>query len=166
MRKRDYTKGSIPYSFIAMPTAVIQSPEWQALPPNAVKLAIDLMGQYTGKNNGRLSPSFVAMKKCGWSSKTTLVAAKKVLLEYPCVVLTRVGHAPRTAEWIAFTWWPLHYDKSMDIDPRSFPYLNFFKLVTAAPVVPKKISEVQKMDRYPPKTATGGPENGPMEALP
>lgn len=157
MAKRDHQKGSLPFQFVALPKDVIQSPEWQALPHSSRALAIDLMAQYTGKNNGRLCPAFAVMERCGWSSKTTLINAKRALLESPFVLLTRKGHPPRTAEWIAFTWWRLDYEPSMDVDPKRYPYLGFLNLKPA-------LSVVQKQDRSNPKQAPGGHETGPMKA--
>lgn len=125
MSKRDYRKGKLSFPFVALPIEIIRSDEWLNLPPNARVLAIDLMSQYTGRNNGRLCPGFPVMRKYGWKSKETLIKAKKALLDCSFVVQTRIGHAPRTAEWIGFTWWDLDYDKSMDIRPQGFPYLNF-----------------------------------------
>lgn len=165
MAKSDHKKGKIPYPFAAFPKDVIQSHEWQALPHSARALAIDLMAQYTGKNNGRLCPAFTVMERCGWTSKTTLIAAKRVLLETSFAVLTRKGHPPRTAEWIGFTWWELDYERSMDVDPKRFPYLNFVKLNRIDPNEGRgpAPSVVRNLDRYIAKQAPGGPEIGPME---
>ncbi|MGB7194889.1 MAG: hypothetical protein WBD81_15660 [Collimonas pratensis] len=171
MAKRDHAKGSLPYRFIAIPMDIIRSSEWNALPPNAVKLAIDLMSQYTGKNNGRLCPSFTVMKECGWKSSKTLVDAKRALLECSFVVLSRKGHPPSTAEWLAFTWWKLDYEKSMDVDPRHFPYLNFVKLVKADLNINvenplKKLNPVvQKLNRWVPKLASTCSETEPMNLV-
>ena len=168
MAKSDYRKGAIPYQFAALPMEVIRSPAWQELPPSAVKLAIDLMSQYTGKNNGRLCAAFEAMQKNGWKNKHTLIAAKRALLECPFVVRTRKGHAPRTAEWIAFTWWNLNYEKSMDINPKTFPYLSFFEVKRIDPNSgrgdePDKLNcEVQKMHHTRKKDALGGAEIAPQ----
>jgi hypothetical protein len=125
MSKSDHRKGTLSFPFVAIPKDVLRSAEWLNLPHSARALAIDLMIQYTGKNNGRLCPGFPVMQKYGWTSKETLARAKKALLECSFVIQTRLGHAPRTAEWIGFTWWKLDYDKSMNVDPRYFPYLNF-----------------------------------------
>jgi hypothetical protein len=170
MSKRSHARGAILYEFVAVPKAVLQSTEWQALPPSARALAMDLMAQYSGKNNGRLCPAFTVMERCGWTSRTTLIQAKRALLECPFVLVTRKGHAPRTAEWIAFSWWPLHYERSMDIDPARFPYLNFMKLERIDPnqgrgrPPAKSNCVVQKLDQYPAKQAPGRPETGLMEA--
>jgi len=150
MSKRDYRKGMLPFQFIPIPKDVLSSPEWLNLPHNARALATDLMSQYTGKNNGRLCPGFQVMKRYGWTSKQTLTRAKNALLECSFVVRTRLGHAPRTAEWIGFTWWKLDYDKSMDIiDPRDFPYLNFIRVERLDPNegrVKPAVREVRKPD--------------------
>jgi hypothetical protein len=164
MAKREHTKGSLPFEFVALPKAVIRSIEWQSLPHSAMRLAIDLMGQYTGTNNGRLCPAFVAMEKCGWKSKRTLIDAKRALLGASFVVLTRTGHPPRTAEWIAFTWWKLDYEPSMEVNPKHFPYLNFIKLERIDPnegrgKPPEKLhSVVQKLHLEPSNKALGGAE--------
>jgi hypothetical protein len=170
MAKRNYDKGVLPFNFAAIPLDVIRSPEWQALPHSARALAIDLAAQYTGKNNGRLCPAFTVMERCGWTSKRTLIDAKRALLECPFVMLTRKGHPPRTAEWIAFTWWKLNYEQSMDIDPKKFPYLSFGNLERIDPNTgrgkpPTKFNPVvQKLNHPPAKTASGGAETALQQA--
>lgn len=118
-------RGSIDYAFIAIPKALITSSVWQELPHAVRALTFDLAGLYTGSNNGRLSVSWVAMSRCGWVSKDTLLRAKKGLLETEFAVLTRKGHPPRTDEWIGLTWWKLDYHSSMDVDPKVWPYCRF-----------------------------------------
>ena len=135
MSKRDYTKGGYSFPFTIIPKDVITSPSWRALPHSARALAVDLMAQYTGKNNGRLCPAWSVMQLHGWKSKETLDRAKRALVECPYVVKTREGHPPRTAEWIAFTWWTLDFDRSMDVDPKRFPYLNFVAVKRTDPNV-------------------------------
>ena len=127
MARNDYQRGALPYQFVSMPKDILRSPEWQGLPAGAKALALDLMGQYTGKNNGRLCPAFGVMERCGWKAEKTLLRAKVALLECSFVCHTRKGHPPRTTDWIGFTWWKLDWDKSMSIQPREFPYLNFVK---------------------------------------
>lgn len=133
MKRRELRKGSLPFEFVALPRDVLRMPEYQRLPPNAVRLMLSLMSQYTGNNNGRLCPSWEALKDHGWSSKQTLAKARDDLLEAPFAVLTRKGMPPRKTDWIGLTWWKLNYEKSMDIDPRAFPYLNFMRMQMADP---------------------------------
>lgn len=131
MAKRDHRKGGLPYPFVAFPRSILCSEEWLSLPHSARCLAFDLAAQYTGKNNGRLTPAFEVMRRSGWTSKDTLMRAKKALLNCSFVCLTRKGHAPRTAEWIGFTWWELNWDRSMDIGPKGLAYLNFMSIEAA-----------------------------------
>lgn len=170
MAKSDFQKGAIPYLFLPLPKDVLLSAEYQALPSSSKALMLDLMGQYTGKNNGRLCPAFEVMKRTGWASKSTLIRAKVALLDCSFVMLTRKGHAPRTAEWVGFTWWRLNYLESMDINPRDFRYLNFVNVAMADPNTGREQAKhnnsvVQKVDRYPANMALRGTETGPMNAV-
>jgi hypothetical protein len=131
--RSDYRKGALPYHFVVIPKDVLRSAEWQRLIPSARVLVFDLMAQYTGTNNGRLCPSWKVMQRCGWKSENTLIPAKRALLDCSFAVLTRQGHAPRTADWIGLTWWKLDWERSMDIGPRDFPYLNFIKVAPTDP---------------------------------
>lgn len=133
MARSDYRKGALKFPFVVIPKDILMSAEWHALAPRAKVLVFDLMAQYTGKNNGRLCPSWQAMQRCGWNHEGTLIAAKRALLECSFAVLTRKGHPPRTAEWVGLTWWKLDFDKSMDIDPRNFPFLSFMKVAPSDP---------------------------------
>lgn len=170
MSRNEYRKGALPFDFVPLPKAVLNSAEWCALPFGARILAIDLAAQYTGKNNGRLTPAFEVMQRCGWVSKGTLIRAKKALLKASFVVLTRKGHAPRTAEWVGFTWWRLNYEGSMDVDPKYFPYLNF-QTVQSARIDPNRGRESATGRHFPrsrngtdgsPKGALGGTRTGPI----
>ena len=164
-----HKKGEIAYTFAAMPVEVLQSEEWQNLPPSAIKLAMDLVAQYTGGNNGRLCPAFEVMQRAGWASRTTLIAAKRALIECSFVIHTRQGKAPRTSDWVGFTWWKLNWEKSMDIEPKGWPHLNFMSVKPkdqgrSFPAPQKTLRGVQKLDRSSPKQPPGRTETGPMEA--
>lgn len=154
-----YKKGQLPYEFVAVPKDVLLSPEWQGLAPSAMRLAFDLMAQYTGKNNGRLCAAWEALRKQGWRSPTTLVKAKRELLACSFAIHTRQGHAPHTSDWVGFTWWKLDWERSMDIEPRGFPYLNFVRLTAPAKTLPA----VQKLESLPLKQASRPPVSGVME---
>lgn len=165
MSKKDFKGVRIEYQFAAIPIEVLRSAEWIALPPNACKLVFALVSQYTGKNNGRLCVAWEAMQPRGFKSKHTLIAAKRALLECSFVVHTRMGKKPRTADWVAFTWWRLDWEKSMDIPARGFPYLNFVQLhVTKLGDPSKTLREVQKLHATIKKGLPGGAETALMEA--
>ena len=155
MAQKSYRKGAIPYGFIAVPKDVLTHPDYLGLPAASKALLFDVAVQFTGKNNGRLSPGFEAMKRAGWTSKTKLIRAKRALLECVFTMQTRIGHPPRTAEWWGFTWWKLDYHESMEVNARGWPYLNF---LPALSVVPKR-------DLIPAKPASSGTESGPMKRL-
>jgi hypothetical protein len=170
MAKNSYKKGQISYPFVPIPKAVLTGPEWQKLPHSARALALDLAAQYTGRNNGRLTAAFEAMRRVGWTSKGTLQRAKVALQDATFVMLTRKGHAPRTAEWFGFTWWRLDYESSMDVDPRLFPYLNFMmgaprldpNVGRASASGPRFVMSKNRTDasrNCPP----GGAESGPID---
>lgn len=168
MARNDFRKGALPYLFVSIPKDVLLSPEFAALPTSSKALMLDLAAQYTGKNNGRLCPAFKAMQRSGWTAPNTLQRAKLALIECSFVVLTRKGHPPRTTEWIGFTWWKLDYDRSMDVDPRQFPYLNFVKRVAADPNSgrPENKTDIQKLYRLPSKAALRGSETVSIGAAP
>lgn len=172
MGRRDYRKGALPFEFVPIPREVLTMPEYQVLSSSAKVLMLDLAAQYTGKNNGRLCPAWEVMRRTGWVSKGTLQRARDALLQAPFVVLTRKGHPPRTVDWVAFTWWKLDYEKSMDatVDPRLFPYLNFVRLAQADPNTgrtppAKQILSPQNRGVRTQKVILRAPEMGGQEIL-
>ena len=174
MAKRDYRAGNLPFPFVPIPREVLRGEEWAQLPPAACKLALDLAAQYTGKNNGRLTTAFEALQRVGWASKTTVIKAKAALMKTTFVMLTRKGHAPRTAEWVGFTWWKLDWHESMDISAKGWPYLNFMPALTTAKIDPNKRGEPPQEKRVvrsrnwtdrPRKPPSSGTETGPMDGF-
>jgi hypothetical protein len=168
MGKRDHEKGSLPYQFIPIPKDVLAMPEFHKLPSSAKELMLNLAGQYSGKNNGRLCPAFEVMRRSGWTSKGTLQRAKQALLEAPFAVLTRQGHPPRTVDWIAFTWWKLDFERSMEVDPRTFPYLNFAAMKAIDPNAGREEARKRALSPRNEGVSTGKvilrpPEMRPME---
>lgn len=165
MAKRSHARGSISYEFIALPKLMLDSDEWQRLTFRGRALALDLMRQYTGKNNGRFAPGFEVMRRVGWASKDQLAKARNELLDCSFAIRTRMGHPPRTAEWIGFTWWRLDWHQSMDITPTSWPYMNFVT-VESSQIDPNEgrvklngetHSVPRSTGRYPPKKAPTSP---------
>jgi hypothetical protein len=70
---------------------VIRSENWCRLSPYAVKLFIDLYGQYTGNNNGDFTVAWSVMGPRGWRSKATLQKALRELEWYGMIEMTRQG---------------------------------------------------------------------------
>ena len=127
-KPKNKKSNGIPYPFVALPKSVLHSEEYQGLSSRAKALLLELASQYTGGNNGRLTPAWSVLQKTGWASNNTVLSAKKELYNCPFVVMTRKGRPPRTCEWIGFTWWKIDWNKEMDIQPREFPYLNFLNI--------------------------------------
>jgi hypothetical protein len=84
-------------TFFAMRRDVLQSREFAELSAIGVKLLVDLMAQFSGENNGALSPSWTLMKNRGWRSKETLARALRELEDQRWVLLTRPGGRNRAA---------------------------------------------------------------------
>jgi len=172
MGKRSHAKGSISYQFIAIPKLLIASEEWQRLSFRGRALALDLMNQYTGKNNGRLCPGFEVMRRAGWTSKDQLVKAKRELLSTRFCIQTRMGYPPRTSEWLGFTWWRLDWHESMDVSPTAWPLMNFVDIEQAR-IDPNEGRKPENGKHFPwsaartdgpRKRPVCGPQHGPMEA--
>jgi hypothetical protein len=89
--------------FAQVPHDVINSLNWRRASGNAVKLVLDLMVQFNGKNNGDLSAPFSAMKARGWKSSGTLKRAEREALHYGLIEKTRQGGLNR-CNLYAITW--------------------------------------------------------------
>lgn len=173
MARSRYRKGSIEYAFVAVPVEVLRGEHYRRLPDSARALMFDLMAQYTGKNNGRLSPSIAALEQRGWTSRDKLARAKAALLTCPFAIETRKGRPPRTGAWIGFTWWRLDWHESMDIGPTGWPYLDFGAPLADALIDPNKgrVKAARKTNpvsrqtvRWSGKPASIEPSDGQMEA--
>lgn len=93
--------------FIALPRALLDSPQWASLNAFEVKLLLDVAAGYRGNNNGDLACTWNAMKKRGWRSKATLESALKGLLAAGFLVKTRQGWRNRCSLY-AVTWEPIN----------------------------------------------------------
>ena len=82
--------------FAALPEVVLRSAKFASLSPVAVKLMLDLLSQYNGKNNGDLCAAYSVMQKRGWSSKSNLDRALKELLATKFIAIAEQGgrHKP------------------------------------------------------------------------
>ena len=93
-------------TFVAMPHAILESENYARLSAPAVKLMLDLYGQYKGSNNGDFTMAWSMMKKRGWRSKDTLYRARDELIERRFVIKTRQGGKHRCSLY-AVTWQPI-----------------------------------------------------------
>ncbi|MEH6552429.1 MAG: hypothetical protein V7744_20835 [Pseudomonadales bacterium] len=91
--------------FIGIPYHVAQSYQFATLSAHANKLLLDLLLQYTGSNNGRLSACWTLMRARQWRSTSTVFKAKKELLEKGFIVVTKSGKKMRGhPTLLAITW--------------------------------------------------------------
>ena len=93
--------------FLMIPHDVLRSDAYRGLSPSAVKLLVDLAGQFTGKNNGDLAACMTLMRTLGWSSTSTLHRAKLELLSAGLIEQTRQGGMNLGPSLYAVTWKPI-----------------------------------------------------------
>ena len=93
-------------SFVAVPHAILESNNYATLSAPAVKLMLDLYGQYRGTNNGDFAMAWSMMSKRGWRSKDTLYRARDDLIDNGFIVQTRQGGKHQCSLY-AITWQPI-----------------------------------------------------------
>lgn len=106
-RKRRNSGGRMtPGTFSVIPHYVIDSHNWRSCSGSALKLLLELIRQYRGRNNGDLCAAWTTMAKRGWRSKETLHMALLELRHYGLIELTRQGGLHRPSLY-ALTWRPI-----------------------------------------------------------
>jgi hypothetical protein len=106
-------------SFLGLPHAVLECRNFRLLSAHAVKLLVDLGASYRGNNNGDLCMTWKLMQPRGWKSRETLDRARRELLHFGFIELTRQGglHSPSL---YALTWKPVDACKGkLDVAPTS-----------------------------------------------
>lgn len=112
--------------FFAMPHHILESEKYACLSSKAVKLLLDLGGQYRGNNNGDLTVAWKIMERRGWRSRDTLGKALKELLDSGFIIKTRQGGKNRPCLY-ALTWKGIDECRGkLDIPSSSVP-LNLWK---------------------------------------
>ena len=100
-KKQRYPKGE---RFLKLTYPIINSNNWGMLTGSAVKLLIEIAGQYNSNNNGDLSAVYSKLSERGWNSKQTLANAIDCLLHYGFITKTRQGGKNR-CNLYALTWY-------------------------------------------------------------
>lgn len=113
-----------------IPHSIMDHPDWQRLTPNALRLLLELMKQYNGRNNGDLTAAWTIMQKRGFKSQTTLNAALKCLMKLEYIVRTQEGrfcNPGKCCALYAVTWLPIDEcpGKNLEIAATSAPYRSF-----------------------------------------
>ncbi len=75
--------------FVALPIAVLESPDFLELSHTARTALIALLAKYNGRNNGDLSLPFSRATLWGINSKTTLAKALKELIDKGLICRSR-----------------------------------------------------------------------------
>jgi len=114
--------------FVGIPYNIVNSDQWAKLKAAEVKLLLDLLLQYHGRNNGSLSPCYSLMKKRGWA-RSSLYRAYSRLVHSGYIVVTRQGWKVRgRPTLVALTWYGIdepnkcHYDGNIDAHPVPLNY--------------------------------------------
>jgi hypothetical protein len=128
MSRRVFRKSG---QFMQLPYAMLDSPDYLALPRSAKQLLVDIFRQFNGKNNGGLSASFKLMQRRGWKSKSTLARALEKLLTSNMLIKTREGwfqgeNSSRCALY-AVPWLGIDEckGKNLDVKPNTRPRRAF-----------------------------------------
>lgn len=123
--------------FVAIPLSVLDSVAFRQATPHAKALLMDLTAQLRAENNGDLSACWRFMQTRGWQSQTTLLKAKRELLQRGLIFETRMGARPNKASLYAVTWRALdHCSGKLDIGPQHFPR-GAYRLMDAPPAIGK-----------------------------
>jgi len=90
--------------FIGIPYRIAISQQFADLRAPEIKLLVDILTQYNGKNNGRLSTCHALLKKRGWAP-SSLYRAYSNLVHAGFLVITRQGWKQRgRPTLVAITW--------------------------------------------------------------
>jgi len=84
--------------FVGIPYHIVDSKQWAQLGAPEIKLLMDLLLQFHGRNNGNLSPCYSLMKKRGWA-RSSLYRAFSKLLHSGFIVITRQGWKVRGRQY-------------------------------------------------------------------
>jgi len=102
--------------FVGIPHLVAKSEQFCLLRAPEVKLLIDLLLQYNGRNNGMLSPCHTLMVKRGWAS-SSLYRAYAKLVHRGFLMVTRQGWKQRgRPTLVAVTWEGIDDPIGVDFD--------------------------------------------------
>ena len=116
--------------FIQIPYVVLESTSFTRLRPRAVKLLLDVIYQFNGRNNGDFTVAWGSMEKRGWSSKGTLGKAVQDLVDADLILKTRTGrfmNPGARCDLYAITWRAIDEcpGKDLEVAPTNTPPRKF-----------------------------------------
>ena len=104
-------------SYLGIPKTVADHDNFTRLSGWGAKLLLLVAKQYNGYNNGDLSATWKQAKLFGFRSESTLSEAKKEVLHYRLITLTRAGGTNKPTLY-ALTWNKIDECKrKLDISP-------------------------------------------------
>lgn len=126
--------GAIGERFLMLPLSAYEAPQFATLKPWSVRLLLDLVAQYNGRNNGDLSAAWKLLKPRGWNSEATLNKAKQELLAAGYIIEMRKGRRPNLCSLYALTWRPLNPSPKHDFGPNGFTSHAYRKGADPCPI--------------------------------
>jgi hypothetical protein len=126
---RDFGQHHERYKLVGIPKVVMRNPDYFKLSGNALRMLIGLRYQYNKGNNGYLKATTSTMTRFGFKSDTTLIKAKRELLQRGFILEAMAGQfsnpSGRCALY-AITWEAVDENKiKLDIKPTRLPPRNF-----------------------------------------
>ncbi len=103
-----------------MPQIVLNSDQFARVSPAAIKLLLDLLAQYRGDNNGRLSMTWDHMHRRGWKSRDTLAKARRELIDGGWIVQTVQGGLHQPSRY-AVTFYALDSSPDLEMTTAAYP---------------------------------------------
>ena len=141
----------MPGGFCGIPRVVWKHPDFFSLSGSAVKLLVDLCGQFRGKNNGDLTVAWNVLNKRGWKSKTTITRAVKELIDAGLIIQTRTGrflNPGKACALYGLTWKAIDdCEGKLDIEPTIIPSRRFSFENNKKPSPHSGQDSVQNVDR-------------------
>lgn len=89
--------------FVGIPISLWNHPDFFVLSGRAMKLLIDVAGQYNGRNNGDLCITMKVMRGRAWTSSDQLYKARNELIDRDLIRLSRQG-GRNLCSLYAVTW--------------------------------------------------------------
>lgn len=130
--------------FVGLPRRFIESHTLASLSPYGCKLLLDLLGSYSGLNNGNLSAAWTLMRRRGWKSKATLWKAIRELTERGILVRTRHGNRRQPHLYCLSMYCVDETRHKLDIGPTTAPLNTWLRDEPLRPIHELQAEHEQK----------------------
>jgi len=158
-RRRSKGRSDYPGGFAGIPRMVMKHPDYQNLSGGAVKLLVELAGQYRRGNNGDLTAAYSVLRKRGFGSKGAISRAVQELQKAGMIIQTRAGRFINPGghcALYALTWQPIDEcpGKGLEVEPTTTPPRKF-TLENKKPGPQRGLGSVHKPGRPRPRDEEG-----------